>query len=292
MRILLTTHGMPHDEVGLGFGAHIARYATEPTMVLTVVENAAARPQAEQVLKRARELLLEVPRVETKIRIGHPASEIVREAQEGRYDLIVVGERQNPNLLTRFLSGSDSVRVVEHALCPVIVAKGKVGPIERILLCDSGVEGPLAGFPLAPTWGDRAGNQGSSLLTRFTAQLADFLLGEEEVTVLHVMSQISAGPGIKGKQLRAEAEELIEEHAPEGELLEEDVHVLERPGVRVRPKVRHGLVVDEILAEAEAGDYDLVVIGSHRGEGWQRILLDDIAHKILMQMDRPVLVVR
>jgi nucleotide-binding universal stress UspA family protein len=106
------------------------------------------------------------------------------------------------------------------------------------------------------------------------------------------MSQICAGPGVRDKQLLAEAEELMEEHAPEGELLEQDMKRLELPGVHARPKVRHGLVVDEILAEAQAGDYDLVVIGAHQGESWQRILLDDIAHKILMQMDRPVLVVR
>jgi nucleotide-binding universal stress UspA family protein len=56
--------------------------------------------------------------------------------------------------------------------------------------------------------------------------------------------------------------------------------------------VRHGLVVDEILAEAQRGDYDLVVIGAYRSEGWQRILLDDQAHKIIVQLDRPVLVVR
>ena len=51
-------------------------------------------------------------------------------------------------------------------------------------------------------------------------------------------------------------------------------------------------MVDEILAEAKAGDYDLVVIGAHRDEGWQRFLLDDLARKIVVRLDRPVLVLR
>jgi nucleotide-binding universal stress UspA family protein len=106
------------------------------------------------------------------------------------------------------------------------------------------------------------------------------------------MSQISAGPGVRGKQLRAEVEELMGERTPEGELLLRDLQALERPGVRSRPKVRHGLVVDEILAEVRDGDYDLVVIGAYRGAGWQRILLDDLAHQIVVQLERPVLVVR
>ncbi len=103
---------------------------------------------------------------------------------------------------------------------------------------------------------------------------------------------MSAGPGVQGKQLRAAAEELIFEHAPEGNLLKQDLQTLARLSVNPKPKVRHGFVVDEILAEAGDEDYDLVVIGAHRGEGWRRILLDDLAHQILTRMDRPVLVVR
>ena len=288
MKILLTTHGAPHDEVALAFGAHIACRANEPATVLSVVERASDRPEAEAALQRACELL-QGSEVHTKIRTGQVSREIIDEAEQGKYDLVIVGERPNPNLLFRFLSGSDTIRVVEHAPCPVIVAKRKTGPIVRILVCDSGAQGRLAELgPIVPERPEAV----PSLLARFTAQLADLLQGEEEVTVLHVMSQISAAPGIKDKQLRAEAKELIEEHTPEGELLERDVRVLEQPGVHVWPKIRHGLVIDEILAEAQAGRYDLVVIGAHRGAGWQRILLDDIAHKILVQMDRPVLVVR
>jgi nucleotide-binding universal stress UspA family protein len=106
------------------------------------------------------------------------------------------------------------------------------------------------------------------------------------------MSQITAGPGASGEQLQADAEELIQNHAPEGQLLERDIQILEQLNLHPRPKVRHGLVVDEILTEARDGDYDLVVIGAHRGEGWRRILLDDLAHQIIGQLDRPVLVVR
>jgi nucleotide-binding universal stress UspA family protein len=141
------------------------------------------------------------------------------------------------------------------------------------LLCDSGIEAP-------------------SLPDRFITQLGDLFKGGEEVTILHVMSQMSAGPGVIGKQLRASAEELIEEHSIEGLLLERDIRALERLNLQPRPKVRHGLVVDEILAEARAGDYDLVVIGAHQDEGWRRILLDDLAHQLIVQMDRPIVVVR
>jgi nucleotide-binding universal stress UspA family protein len=295
MKILMTTRGTTDDDIALRIGSQVARNSTEPPTVLTVIHDEAHRPQADAVLSRARELLAPgIPDPQTKVRVGSPAPEIIREAEEGNYDLVIVGEQRNPNLLTRFLTGSTVTRVVEHAPCPVIVAKGKTGPIKHILLCDSGAEGPLDGFsgPASTHPAPAENAVPRSLLSRLTVQLADLMEGEEEVTVLHVMSQISAGPGIRGTQLRAGATELMEEGAPEGDLLTQDVQALTRPGIRVLPKVLHGLVVEEILNEARAGDYDLVVIGAHRSHGWQRVLLDDLAHRIIIQLDRPVLIVR
>jgi nucleotide-binding universal stress UspA family protein len=276
MPVLVATNGSSHSEAALRLGTQIARRGCEPLTILTVIKHRADRPPApaDVILARACEIVQpQSLDVRTRVRIGHPATEIVREAEEGNYDLVIVGAKPNRNLVARFLLGSTAVRVVEHAPCPVIVAKGKAGPVQRLLLCDSGAEGP-------------------SVVSRFTAQLADLIRGGEEVTILHVMSQMSAGPGVKGKQLRAGVEDLIQEHAPEGELLELDIQALERLGIHARASVRHGLVVDEILEEGRSGDYDLVVIGAYRGEGWRRILLDDLAHKIIVQLDRPVLVVR
>jgi nucleotide-binding universal stress UspA family protein len=274
MHILMATGGSPHSELVLRFGAQTAKRVGKTPTILTVVRREVYYPRAKAILVRACQLVKpEVPNVRTSIRIGHPAEEIIREAEEGNYNLVIVGEKQRHDVVTRFLLGSTAERVVEHAPCPVIIAKGQTGPIQRILLCDSGADGP-------------------SLLDRFTQQLPKLIGNEEEVTVLHVMSQISAGPGVRGAQLRAAAEELIQNHTPEGELLERDIQFLERLSVHPRPKVRHGLVVEEILEEAQGGDYDLVVIGAHRGEGWRRILLDDLARQIIVHMDRPVLVVR
>jgi nucleotide-binding universal stress UspA family protein len=161
---------------------------------------------------------------------------------------------------------------VEKAPCSVLVVKGPYRSIRKVLLCDSGVEG-------------------SSLPGRYVVRYVDLSEQEEEVTILHVMSQISAGPGIKGRLLRAEAEDLIQENTPEGRVLERNIEVLKQPLIRAYPKIRHGFVVDEILDEAKAGDYDLVMIGAHRREGWWGLLLDDLAQKIILQIDRSILIV-
>ena len=129
------------------------------------------------------------------------------------------------------------------------------------------------------------------MLGLFITRVVDILPGEQDVTILHVMSQISAGPGVRGEQLRANADELIVTQTPEGELLERDLSSLEKSGSHPLPKVRHGLVVEEILAEARSGDYDLIIIGAHR-QKWQQFLLDDLSRQIIEQADRPVLIVK
>ncbi len=274
MRILITTGGSPHAGLALELGAHLAELVTTIPVVMTVIRRPAHQARAEQILRRARELLpLELPDSHLRVRVGQPAEEIIREAEEGHYDLVIVGQRQHHDLVSRFLLGSTAERVVAHAPCPVAIAKGKIRPIRRVLLCDSGVEP-------------------SSLLARFTTRLNALFKSNMELTVLHVMSQISAGPGVPGKQLRASAEELIQDHTPEGELLQRDIRLLERVDIHPQPKIRHGLVVDEIADEAVCGDYDLIVIGAHRNEGWQHFLLDDLANQIIAQADRPVLLVR
>lgn len=298
MSILVATNGCSHADAALRLGAQIARHGCKPITLLTVVRHDKDRPQADRILSRGCELLhAKGLDVSSKIRMGNPAVEIIREAEDGSYDLVIVGQRQERNLVRRFLLGSTAVRVVEHAPCPVIVAKGKIGLIQRILLCDSGSEDPAVGLSQitlhsAALGTGQAGEAGPTVLNRFTELPLDLLDGSGEIVILHVMSQMSAGPGVRGKQLRSGTEALIEEGAPEGELLRRDIEALESLNIRARAKVRHGLVVEEILEEVQSEDYDLVVIGAYRGQGWQRILLDDLAHRIVIELDRPVLVVR
>jgi nucleotide-binding universal stress UspA family protein len=271
MRILIATGGSANSDLAVRLGAEIANATNSRVTILTVTKGASGQDLAQIILARALKLAPDVADVQTKVREGQPALEIVHEAQEGAYDLVIVGSRPDHSLIKRLLAPT-AERVMSWAPCPVVIAKEKISPIRRVLFCDGAVETP-------------------SLLQRFARRLHALLDCITDITVLHVMSQISAGPGVSDWELQASAEELIQEHTPEGQLLEQDVTVLKRPDVRPRPKVRHGLVVDEILAEAADGDYDLIVIGAHGGEGWQRFLLDDLARQIVIGADRPVLII-
>jgi nucleotide-binding universal stress UspA family protein len=274
MRILIATGGATHSELAVRQVALLPLAGQSAVTVLTVVKHEEDKRYAEGILAHAVDLLQnKVGRVHGKVRIGQPAEEIVLEGEEYPYDLIVMGQRPSHRLLVRVL-GAVTKQVLQRTSRSVLIAKAEARKFDHILLCDSGVQSP-------------------PLLQLLRLRLPALLTEATDVTVLHVMSQISASPGASDRDLHASAEELIAEHTPEGELLERNVQMLQQMALEPRPKVRHGLVVDEILEEARSGNYDLVVIGGHRpSDGVPRFLLDDLAWPIAEHIRRGVLVVR
>lgn len=211
--------------------------------------------------------------IERKIRVGKLYEQIMLEVKEFEYDLLVISDHHPKLFLSRYFWGSTAIKLVENVPCSVMILRGETRKIRRILLCDSGVGG-------------------SSTLSRNIIELSQLIEGDEDVTVLHVMSQISAGPGVVGKQLREDADELIHDASPEGILLIHDLNLLNIKGIHPFPKIRHGFVVEEILDEARSGDYDLVVIGAHPHNGTIRFILENIATRILKEIDRTLLIAR
>lgn len=273
MRVLIASGGPGHTQIAMRQLTIMAQTLTLTPTVLTVIKDPSQKAQAEAIIAHAAELLNPVfDHVEYKIRVGHAADEIVAESETGRYDLLMMGQRTSRPLMTR-LRGPVTQKVVSQATLPVLIAKREARPFERVLICDSGVQEP-------------------TLLQSFRLHASPILAATTDITILHVMSQISAAPGILGPELRADAGELISAQAPEGMLLAQDMAYLEEMDLHPRALIRHGLVVDEIIAEASTGDYDLVVIGAHRDQGLPRFLLDDLARELVLNVECATLVVR
>jgi nucleotide-binding universal stress UspA family protein len=106
------------------------------------------------------------------------------------------------------------------------------------------------------------------------------------------MSQLSlSGRGETLEELEASAEALMDGAAREGAHLTKMLELVRVEGVEARALVRHGLVVDEVIAEAKAGRYDLIALGAHVTPGVPSSMVNDLAGRILLAADRPVLVV-
>lgn len=271
MRILLCTDGSPAAAVAVRFGLHIARYSDESIALLGVVEKRDETDGLRAGLEAlGAELHASGAQCGLKIRHGHAAEQILDEAETWSAELIVVGQIGQRGL-TRFLMGSTATRIVQYAPCSVLLVKTQRAGLRKILVCTAGGQPGLRDVAMAG----------------HVAQHA-----QAAVTVLHVMSQVPLSDAAYLPDLAASADDLMARHSREGLHLQAALEQLRNLAPGSTAKVRHGFVVDEILAELRDGDYDLLVVGAHVARGLNRWLLDDVTAHLIEEATTPVLVVR
>jgi nucleotide-binding universal stress UspA family protein len=270
VNILLSTNGSPHSARALDLGVHIAKKAASTVDILVAAERDREEDARQLAQEAAAELAgagISVHRIE---RTSPLAEAVVHQAQAAPYDLVIIGSRGRRGVV-RLLRGSVALHVTEHVPASVLVVKGRPRDLKRFLVCSSA--GPV-----------------SDHTVRFASSLAGVL--EASVTLIHVMSQVALSEQALCTDLGATAEELIQCGSREGIHLRQMLDLLAEEGQAGRAVVRHGLVRDEIIAEAQEGRYDLLVAGSHVTPGLNARLVDDLSTEILLAANRPVLVVR
>jgi nucleotide-binding universal stress UspA family protein len=112
------------------------------------------------------------------------------------------------------------------------------------------------------------------------------------VTLLHVMAE---PPAIYADLVRLEedVDQLLSSGSELGRNLVRQKKDLEALGVRTEVHVRHGIVIDQVFAEARAGNHDLIVTGSSPARGPLRhYIMGDLTRSILNRAECPVLVAR
>lgn len=270
MHILAATDGLEHGQKAIEFASQLAVQAGARMTVLGVAEETERDGVARRAVGDAGRLL-EERGVEytTKLRYGYPAEQILQEIEQGNYDLVVIGARGRSRL-TRFLLGSMSFRILEHATIPVLIVRESRPQVKNILVTTGG-------------------HPASEPTMRFGTQLARALGAKE--TLLHVTSPIPQ-MYIGLEEMDETLPELMQSATKEGRVLREGARMMNEQQVEGNIELRHGLVEEEIVQEAIQGDYDLIVIGSSVPAGLiGRLLLGNITRRIIDRTDRPVLVV-
>ena len=141
--------------------------------------------------------------------------------------------------------------LMRRATIPTLLVKEERAAIRRVLFCTAGGEPGKRDIIFGGRLARRAGASS---------------------TLLYVDSEQRPAPA------------WIANHLDEGAL------TLLNQGIPAQIKQRKGNVLDEILAEIQEGDYDLIVIGKHL-EGAARFPALDLTTEILQRANRPVLVV-
>jgi nucleotide-binding universal stress UspA family protein len=135
-RILVGYDGSPSSEKALEAALAIANTLASAVEVLSVIQppepststelNAVlddAREHYEKAHRRiAQAAAANGLRLDTDVKIGHPAEQIIHRAELGRADLIVLGHR-GVSKFEKLIMGSVSERVLAYAHCPVLVTR-------------------------------------------------------------------------------------------------------------------------------------------------------------------------
>ena len=109
MRVLIATGGPGQTEIGIHQLIILAETMPLTPTVLTVIKNADEQAEADQILAHAAQLLEPaLTNVNYITRVGQPWEEIAQEADSGRYDLLIMGQRQSRPLLTRRVRNTGS----------------------------------------------------------------------------------------------------------------------------------------------------------------------------------------
>ncbi|MBN1266067.1 MAG: universal stress protein [Anaerolineales bacterium] len=176
---------------------------------------------------------------------------------------------------TAFRFGQISSKLAQEIETTLLLAHPAPAALKKILLCSGGEVPSEITIRVAANW------------LKYTSAA---------VHLLHVMSQVALDVAHPSEDLTIDARDAIEFDTREGVHLKRGIQWLRDAGIHgeVVPVLRHGLVLDEIMAELEEGNYDMVVVGAHiRGKSrLLNLLLEDITDKLITRIRTPFLIAR
>jgi len=211
--------------------------------------------------------------VDTRVVRGRPASSLLHEAEALKPDLIVVGSRGHGPLASVLL-GSVSTEVVDHAPCPVLVARSSA--VHRLIVGVDGSESAQRAVAALTSWPIFAG------LTARVVAVTDRSAGWG--TLLNATFAPSmADVGDEGREAMRSRAAQVAERACED---------LGRVGLQASSELREGDPADQLIRAAVEDDADLIVVGSRGLSALSRLALGSVARKVLLHTRSSVLVVR
>src|SRR5881392_831734 len=271
MKILICSDGMPAADSATRLGASLAGPLRADTTLLGIAEKSHDEASLRGALEKQAEWLRQ-KNVSPQIAIGagDPVRQIVNETAKAKYDLVIIGARKTGSTGLHWRS-EKTYEVIKSIAPPVLVAMGEWAQLKQFLVCTGGKEFIEDAVQLT---GKLASGVGAA------------------VTLLHVMAE---PPAIYADlvQLEEDVARLLESKSELGMNLRRQRESLERLGVPTEVHVRHGIVLDQVFAEAREGDHDLIVTGSSQARGLLRhYIMGDLTRSILNHANCPVLVAR
>jgi nucleotide-binding universal stress UspA family protein len=277
--LLLCTDGHEHCQAGLSYGADLAAIMGVPVLLVGAfgkqpdslvrgqLEEAAKNLQALGVVYRTQEMSsLLVEAVETTA------------ARYRRGNLLTVYSTPQRSFLYNLLRQSSLERLMAETETPIIRLRAARWPIRRILVCSGGL----------PYTADL------EALINFLAGAASAAARAETVTApVHLTFLHVAEPDSDAYGFQESPENFLQSDSPQARHMQQALEGARAAGLEASLCLRRGVVVHEILAEVQSGNYDLVGLGSsHSAASRRHTYVPSVTAQVAIDVDIPVLVVR
>ena len=243
-------------------------------------QEARAREEAQNLARAASQRALSYfPswEVQTEVRLGAPAWELIRKADDWRADLLMVGS-QGRSALGRLLLGSVSQKVVTEARCSVRVARASIRVPEAPVRVIIGVDGSVYSDAAVDEMVRRSWPEGgvvkvvSVVRLPFTPTEETRSLPDSYYSQLEKAETGKAQTAITGAVAR-----------------------LKQSGI-TQPEIESEIILGDarevILDEAARSEADLIVLGSRGLGGFKRFLLGSVAQGVAAYAPCSVEIVR
>lgn len=221
-------------------------------------------------------------RIETIVRDGLPEVEILDSIERKKVDLAVLGTRGLSGV-TRYVLGSLSEATLHYADCSVLIVRatrrrrrrGRAKGMSVVVGVDNSMEALEA--------------------ARFVTRVG-FPPGTR-ITLVHVVEKpahlVRRLVPTSRSELQQVLQQVIDVHKHAGEeLLKKVRRQLAGAGHETTSMLAEGEVADVLLRATKRADADLVILGSRRLSGLQRILLGSVSRRVARHALCSVLIVR
>lgn len=274
--ILVTTNGFSRTWPGIEYAAWLAGVMRAPVSLIGIIEKK-QRPNIdeefhplEDIFSRAVALFQEY-KLEYYLEIYEgPAEDVIPMKAKEKDFLTVITPLGRPPL-RRLLLRRSFHQLMADISGPILYVPSACIPPTHIIICRGGLE-----------YGTTAENLGLEIASRLKAP----------VTLLHVVPPIDLDYP-ESRTVRDNWDHLLDTDSLLGRTLRNALNEAQKMDLKAGFKIRQGNVIEEIVAELKAGDYDLVCMGSpYSGHGLRQFYAPNVTAEVAEVIGCPVLTVR
>lgn len=274
--ILVTTNGFSRTWPGIEYAAWLAGLMHVPVTLIGIIEKK-QRPNIDEefhplddIFSRAVALFQEY-KLEYYLEVYEGLAEdvIPRKAKEKDFLTVITPLGRPP--LRRLLLRRSFHQLMADISGPILYVPSACIPPTHIIICRGGLE-----------YGTTAENLGLEIASRLKAA----------ITLLHVVPPIDLDYP-ESRTVRDNWDHLLDTDSLLGRTLRNALNEAQKMDLKAGFKIRQGNVIEEIVAELKAGDYDLVCMGSpYSGHGLRQFYAPNVTAEVAEVIGCPVLTVR